>query len=82
MVRFVERPLRLVFTFVWEEPDPDDRETVVTLSFAPAGEGTKLVLDQEPFQTEPRWQLHRDGWTDTIEPLALFVDSGQQHRSA
>ena len=74
MFRVVEPPHRLVFTFVWEEPDPDDRETLVSLSFERAGEGTKLVLDQQPFQTEPRWQLHRDGWTDTIERLARFVD--------
>ena len=29
--REVEPPTRLVYTFRWEEPDPDDRETVVTL---------------------------------------------------
>jgi len=26
-----EPPSRLVYTFRWEEPDPDDRETVVTI---------------------------------------------------
>lgn len=31
--REVDRPRRLVSTFEWEEPDPDDQETVVTLSF-------------------------------------------------
>src|SRR3954451_3236297 len=28
----IEFPSRLVYTFRWEEPDPDDRETVVNLS--------------------------------------------------
>ena len=72
--RVVEPPCRLVFTFAWEEPDPDDQETLVTLSFERAGEGTNLVLDQQPFKTEPRRQLHRDGWTDTIERLARFLE--------
>ena len=33
----VDRPRRLVYTFEWEEPDPDDQETVVTLTFRAAG---------------------------------------------
>src|SRR5215469_8801200 len=31
--RTVEPPRRLAFTFVYEEPDPDDQETVVTVTF-------------------------------------------------
>ena len=72
--RVVEVPRRLVFTFAWEEPDPDDQETVVTVSFESAVGGTNLVLDQEPFKTEPRWELHRDGWTDTLNRLVSFLD--------
>ena len=37
--REVDPPRRLVYTFEWEEPDPDDRETVVTLSFLDHHEG-------------------------------------------
>jgi uncharacterized protein YndB with AHSA1/START domain len=73
MFRLVEPTRRLVFTFAWEEPDPDDQETLVVLSFESAGEGTNLVLDQQPFKTEQRWQLHRDGWTDTLKRLARFL---------
>jgi uncharacterized protein YndB with AHSA1/START domain len=71
--RVVEAPARLVFTFAWEEPDPDDRETLVTLTFTPAGEGTRLVLNQETFKTKARWDLHRDGWTETLERLEAFL---------
>jgi len=67
--RAVEAPRRLAFTFVYEEPDPDDQETVVTLTFEPADSGTRLILDQEPFKTAPRRQLHYDGWTDTFDRL-------------
>lgn len=68
--RTVDVPGRLVFTFVWEEPDPDDQETLVTLTFARSeADGTRLVLDQGPFKTEARYELHRAGWTETLERL-------------
>ncbi|HET7744728.1 MAG TPA: SRPBCC domain-containing protein [Gaiellaceae bacterium] len=43
--REVEPPRRVVYTFEWEEPDPDDRETVAELSFVDDPEGTRVVLD-------------------------------------
>jgi uncharacterized protein YndB with AHSA1/START domain len=71
--REIEAPRRLVYTFVWEDPDPDDQETVVTLTFEPAGDHTRLVLDQGPFKTEARYELHRAGWTETLERLERSV---------
>ncbi len=65
----VDPPRRLVYTFEWEEPVPDDQETVVTLSFLDHREGTKLVLDQGPFATEARRALHEAGWTEALERL-------------
>ncbi|HEY2309857.1 MAG TPA: SRPBCC domain-containing protein [Gaiellaceae bacterium] len=67
--RAVEAPRRLVYTFIYEEPDPDDQETLVTLTFEPADPGTRVILDQEPFKTPARLELHRDGWTETLERL-------------
>jgi uncharacterized protein YndB with AHSA1/START domain len=69
----VDPPWRLVYTFEWEEPDPDDQETVVTLSFLDHREGTKLVLDQGPFATDARHTLHEAGWTETLERLEQFL---------
>jgi uncharacterized protein YndB with AHSA1/START domain len=66
-------PRRLAFTFAWEEPDPDDRETLVTLSFLDDGEHTTLVFRQGPFATEARYSLHETGWTETLERLARFL---------
>ncbi len=66
--RAVEAPRRLEFTFVYEEPDPDDQETFVTVTFEPA-KGTRVVVEQGPFKTEERCSLHRDGWTDSLERL-------------
>jgi uncharacterized protein YndB with AHSA1/START domain len=67
--RTVEAPRCLSYTFIYEEPDPDDQETLVTLTFDPNDAGTRLVLDQAPFKTAPRLELHRRGWTDTLERL-------------
>jgi uncharacterized protein YndB with AHSA1/START domain len=67
--RAVEPPRRLVFTFIYEEPDPDDQETVVTLRFNSTDVGTRVILDQGPFTTAARLGLHREGWTDTLERL-------------
>ena len=67
--RAVETPRRLVFTFIYEEPDPDDQETLVNLTFDSTGAGTRVILDQGPFTTAARLELHREGWTDTLQRL-------------
>ena len=71
--RVVDAPSRLSFTFVYEEPDPDDQETLVTVSFEPTDSGTRVILDQGPFKTEARLELHRGGWTDTFERLEEWL---------
>ena len=79
--REVEPPQRLVYTFEYEEPDPDDQETLVTLSFADVAEGTMLVLDQGPFATKARRSLHETGWAETLDGLARFLALGVTHTS-
>src|SRR3954469_1614304 len=73
--REVDPPLRMAFTFVWEDPDPDDVETLVELSFRELGEATEVGLLQGAFKTEARRELHRGGWTDTFDKLERFVSS-------
>jgi uncharacterized protein YndB with AHSA1/START domain len=67
--REVDPPARLAYTFVWEDPDPDDVDMVVDLSFRDLGESTEVALRQGPFKTEARRRLHRDGWTDSFDKL-------------
>ena len=70
----VEPPARLAYTFIWDPPNPDDQETLATLSLEEAGDSTRLTLVQGPFATEERLALHRDGWTESLEKLAsLFT---------
>jgi uncharacterized protein YndB with AHSA1/START domain len=71
--REVDPPARLVFTFVYESPDPDDVENLVELSFRDLGESTEVIFTQGPFKTEPRRELHRDGWTDTFVRLERHI---------
>jgi uncharacterized protein YndB with AHSA1/START domain len=71
--RDVDPPNRLVFTFRWEPPDPDDLENVVALDFLARDNSTELVLHQEPFATKARLELHRQGWTDSMERLAALL---------
>jgi uncharacterized protein YndB with AHSA1/START domain len=72
----IEPPTRLAYTFRWEEPDPDDRETLVELTLHEAGEATRLSLRQSGFATPARLALHRDGWSDSFERLRHLVGQG------
>jgi uncharacterized protein YndB with AHSA1/START domain len=74
-VRLVDPPSRLAFTFAWEPPDPDDVETLVELAFTDLDGSTEVALTQGPFKTEPRRDLHRDGWTDTFDRLEEFLQT-------
>ena len=71
--REVDPPHRLAYTFVWEPPDPDDTETLVELAFRDLGRSTEVALTQAPFKTEARCELHRDGWTESLDKLEQLL---------
>jgi len=71
--REVEAPSRLSYTFVWDPPDPDDRETLVTLVLEDRGGQTEIDLEQGEFATPERLELHRGGWTDSFEKLEALL---------
>jgi uncharacterized protein YndB with AHSA1/START domain len=71
----IEPPHRLVYTFGYEEPDPDDRQTVVALSLEEAGHATAVSLSQGEFATAARLELHRSGWTDSLDKLRALTES-------
>ena len=73
--REVDPPARLAYTFVWEDPDPDDIETLVALSFRDLGESTEVAFTQGPFKTEARRALHRDGWMDGFDKLERLISA-------
>jgi len=67
--REVDPPSLLAFTFRWDPPEPDDRETVVTLSVRDRGPLTEVDLEQGEFATQERLTLHDDGWSESFEKL-------------
>jgi uncharacterized protein YndB with AHSA1/START domain len=73
--REVDPPARLAYTFLWEEPDPDDVETLVRLSFRDLGESTEVAFTQGPFKTDARLALHRDGWADSLDKLERLISA-------
>ncbi|HET6950027.1 MAG TPA: SRPBCC domain-containing protein [Acidimicrobiales bacterium] len=73
--REVDPPARLAYTFRWEDPDPDDRETMVVFSLRDLGGSTELTVDQGPFATVGRRTLHEQGWTETVDRLTELITS-------
>jgi uncharacterized protein YndB with AHSA1/START domain len=71
--REVDPPARLTYTFSWDPPDPDDLETLVELSFRALTESTVVVVIQGPFKTEARRELHRNGWTESLDKLQQII---------
>lgn len=69
----VEPPFRLAYTFRWEPPDPDDRETVAHLRLHERGGVTEVQLTQGTFATDARRELHRAGWADTLARLGQHL---------
>jgi uncharacterized protein YndB with AHSA1/START domain len=70
---------RLAFTFAYEEPSPDDVETLVMLTLRePTAGSTELALEQSGFATEDRRELHHVGWTDSLERLGALIAAGGQ----
>ena len=70
----VDPPRSLSYTFRWQPPDVDDRETVVRLSLRELNDmATELLFTQGDFATEQRRQVHEDGWTQTLDKLEGLV---------
>jgi len=73
--REVDPPARLAYTFVWEPPDPDDRETLVTLSFRDVDGLTAVNFTQGAFASEQRRALHEQGWRESLERLQELLSA-------
>jgi len=71
--RRVDPPAHLGYTFRWEDPDPDDRETIVAFSLRDLGESTEVIVEQGVFATEARRALHEQGWTETLDRLLDLI---------
>ena len=72
--REVVPPERLVLTYAWEHPDGTPKhETIMTLTFAEQGDKTKLTLKQTLFESVTSRDLHRGGWSSTLDMLGEYL---------
>jgi len=74
--REVDPPRRLVYTWGWkEEVHAMKEETVVTVDFVPAEDGTEIRLTHEGFPTADDRDGHEEGWTICMARIADLVDA-------
>jgi uncharacterized protein YndB with AHSA1/START domain len=71
----VDAPTRLAYTFRWEPPNSDDRETVVTFALTDRDESTEVTVHQGVFATEERLALHNQGWTESLDRLQELISA-------
>ena len=58
---------RLVFTWAWQSTP--ERESLVTITIVPDGDGTLLTLHHEQFFDQKARDGHERGWTGTLDKL-------------
>ena len=58
---------RLVFTWAWKSTP--ERESLVSVTLKPDGDGTLLTLLHEQFFDEPARDRHNQGWTGALNKL-------------
>ncbi len=69
--REVQRPSRLVYTWVWE--DGDATETLVTVEFHDKGASTEVILTHDGFTSRESRDQHAQGWTGCLDSLGRLV---------
>ncbi len=63
---------RLQFTWAWHSTP--ERESLVTITIVPDGQGSMLTLLHEQFFDQKAADGHKHGWTGTLDKLeAMFV---------
>lgn len=63
---------RLVFDWAWQSTP--ERVSLVTLRFAPDGDGTLFTLIHEQFADEAARDSHETGWTGCLDRLAAHFE--------
>jgi uncharacterized protein YndB with AHSA1/START domain len=72
--REVQRPVRLAFTWDWEDPANRVGDTLVSVDFKNAGGNrTEVVVTHERFAAAARIGRHQQGWTELLALLEHAV---------
>ena len=76
----IEPPVRLAFTWTWEEGGMDIGESLVTVHLKELGGQTELVLTHERLPSDEARTAHGEGWNGILDRLGQFVfDAGLSH---
>jgi len=76
--REVSAPERLVYTWGWEEPDPDaGKETLVTVALAETGDATEVTVTHERFADAEARERHDAGWNGALDRLEDELRKGE-----
>jgi uncharacterized protein YndB with AHSA1/START domain len=62
---------KLVYTWAWESTP--ERESLVTVEFNAAGNGTELVVTHEQFADTEARDKHQHGWNGCIERFGRYL---------
>jgi len=65
----IKAPEKLVFTWRWETPNPDEPTMLVSLDFIERDGQTELILVHERFVTDAQRELHAAGWEGCLASL-------------
>ena len=74
MFREIASPERLVFTWIWEPPDPHAGvETLVTIVLREDEDGTEIVVTHDRFSRHESRDRHDAGWQTTLDRLETLL---------
>ena len=73
LYRVIERPRRLVFT--WVSGPAENKETLVTVDFVRVDQRTEVIVTHEQLP-ESAMPSHRNGWTSGLEHLDEACQQG------
>jgi uncharacterized protein YndB with AHSA1/START domain len=65
---------RLVFTWRWETPDPNEPETLVTVEFIEGENSTEIRLKHELFTDVASRDKHGEGWAGCFDNLERLFE--------
>lgn len=76
VIRQVERPKRIVFTFMWEDNNSQvGVETLVTVDFAESEGRTTQTFHQTPFVSVSDRDSHVGGWTECFDREQAYAET-------
>jgi uncharacterized protein YndB with AHSA1/START domain len=75
--RTVEFPSRLVFSWTWEDPAENVRDSIVTVELVERGDGTEVVLTHELVPLEKQ-ESHAHGWRSILAKLAERIEAQEK----